>query len=149
MKKLMSLLLAVVMLTSVMAGCSSEDEEESKGAIIPVYLSTEITNFDPIYAYTDVAAAKVLNLIFDGLTTINEKGEVELELAKSIKIVENPDEVVVTERVDGGTVYLELSVAESDMGKVIGKQGRIAKSIRTVMKVAAIRENKRVIVDIV
>ncbi len=64
-------------------------------------------------------------------------------------IVENPDEVVVTERVDGGTVYLELSVAESDMGKVIGKQGRIAKSIRTVMKVAAIRENKRVIVDIV
>ncbi len=92
MKKLMSLLLAVVMLTSVMAGCSSEDEEESKGAIIPVYLSTEITNFDPIYAYTDVAAAKVLNLIFDGLTTINEKGEVELELAKSIKIVENPDE---------------------------------------------------------
>ena len=64
-------------------------------------------------------------------------------------IVGNPDEVVVTERVDGGTVYLELSVAESDMGKVIGKQGRIAKSIRTVMKVAAIRENKRVIVDIV
>lgn len=64
-------------------------------------------------------------------------------------IVENPNEVVVNERVDGGTVYLELSVAESDMGKVIGKQGRIAKSIRTVMKVAGIRENKRVIVDIV
>ena len=64
-------------------------------------------------------------------------------------IVENPDEVVVNERVDGTTVYLELSVAESDMGKVIGKQGRIAKSIRTVMKVAAIRENKRVIVDII
>ena len=64
-------------------------------------------------------------------------------------IVENPDEVVVTERIDGSTVYLELSVAESDMGKVIGKQGRIAKSIRNVMKVAAIRENKRVIVDII
>ena len=69
------------------------------------------------------------------------------DIAKAI--VENPDEVVVTEHDDGDTVYLELSVAESDMGKVIGKQGRIAKSIRTVMKVAAIRENKRVIVDIV
>ncbi len=64
-------------------------------------------------------------------------------------IVENPDDVVVTEREDGDTVYLELSVAEGDMGKVIGKQGRIAKAIRTVMKVAAIRENKRVIVDII
>ena len=69
------------------------------------------------------------------------------DIAKAI--VENPDDVVVTERVDGDTVYLELSVAESDMGKVIGKQGRIAKSIRTVMKVAAMRENKRVIVDII
>ena len=69
------------------------------------------------------------------------------DIAKAI--VENPDEVVVTERTDGDTVYLELSVAESYMGKVIGKQGRIAKSIRTVMKVAAIRENKRVIVDII
>lgn len=64
-------------------------------------------------------------------------------------IVEKPDEVVVTEREDGDTVYLELSVAESDTGKVIGKQGRIAKAIRTVMKVAAVRENKRVIVDII
>ena len=69
------------------------------------------------------------------------------DIAKAI--VENPDEVVVTERSDGVTVYLELSVAESDMGKVIGKQGRIAKSISTVMQVAAIRENKRVIVDII
>ena len=63
-------------------------------------------------------------------------------------IVENPDEVVVTERVDGGTVYLELSVAESDMGKVIGKQGRIAKAIRTVVKAAASKEEKKVSVDI-
>ena len=63
-------------------------------------------------------------------------------------IVENPDEVVVTERVDGGTVYLELSVAESDMGKVIGKQGRIAKAIRTVVKAAASKEEKKVSVEI-
>ncbi len=64
-------------------------------------------------------------------------------------IVENPNEVVVTRRDDEDTVYLELSVADSDMGKVIGKQGKIAKAIRTVMKVAAVRENKRVIVDII
>ena len=64
-------------------------------------------------------------------------------------IVENPDDVVVSEREENGTVYLELSVNESDMGKVIGKQGRIAKAIRTVMKVAAMREYKRVVVDII
>lgn len=64
-------------------------------------------------------------------------------------IVENPDDVVVSEREEHGTVYLELSVNESDMGKVIGKQGRIAKAIRTVMKVAAMREDKRVVVDII
>ena len=70
-----------------------------------------------------------------------------MNIAKAI--VEKPDEVVVNEREDGDTVYLELSVSETDMGKVIGKQGRIAKAIRTVMKVAAMRENKRVIVDII
>ena len=64
-------------------------------------------------------------------------------------IVENPDDVAVSEREENGTVYLELSVNESDMGKVIGKQGRIAKAIRTVMKVAAMREDKRVVVDII
>ena len=64
-------------------------------------------------------------------------------------IVDNPDDVVVSEREENGTVYLELSVNESDMGKVIGKQGRIAKAIRTVMKVAAMREDKRVVVDII
>ena len=64
-------------------------------------------------------------------------------------IVEYPDDVSVSEREEDGTVYLELSVNESDMGKVIGKQGRIAKAIRTVMKVAAMRENKRVVVDII
>ena len=63
-------------------------------------------------------------------------------------LVDSPDEVVVSE-VDGEqSVILELKVAESDMGKVIGKQGRIAKAIRTVVKAAASRENKRVVVEI-
>ena len=64
-------------------------------------------------------------------------------------IVEDPDSVSVTEKVSGDTVVLELSVAKHDMGRVIGKEGKIAKSIRTVMRAAAARENKRVIVDII
>ena len=68
-------------------------------------------------------------------------------LAKSL--VDYPDDVSVTE-VDGEqSIVLELRVNESDMGKVIGKQGRIAKSIRTVIKAASGKESKRVIVEIV
>lgn len=64
-------------------------------------------------------------------------------------LVENPDEVSVTEIGDGDSITLELRVADGDMGKVIGKQGRIAKAIRTVVKAAASMENKHVSVDIV
>ena len=64
-------------------------------------------------------------------------------------LVENPDQVSVTEIEDGDSVTLELRVADGDMGKVIGKQGRIAKAIRTVVKAAASIENKHVTVDIV
>ncbi len=63
-------------------------------------------------------------------------------------IVNNPDRVNIEEKVDGDTIILSLMVDESDLGKVIGKQGRIAKAIRTVVKAVANRENKRVIVDI-
>jgi len=59
-------------------------------------------------------------------------------------LVEKPVVVVVTETVDGDEVVMELSVAPSDMGKVIGKQGRIAKAIRSVVKAAASREEKKV-----
>ncbi|MCR4728869.1 MAG: KH domain-containing protein [Lachnospiraceae bacterium] len=64
-------------------------------------------------------------------------------------LVDNPDEVVVTERKEGKNVIIELHVAQSDMGKVIGKQGRIAKSIRTVVKAAASGDNSRVDVEII
>lgn len=63
-------------------------------------------------------------------------------------LVDNPDGVVVTETQEGKTTVLKLSVAEGDMGKVIGKQGRIAKAIRSVVKAAAVKENKKVVVDI-
>lgn len=63
-------------------------------------------------------------------------------------LVDNPDEVVVTERTEGKNVIIELHVAPSDMGKVIGKQGRIAKAIRSVVKAASSKDNKRVDVEI-
>ena len=64
-------------------------------------------------------------------------------------LVDNPGEVVVTEKKDGRNIMIELHVAPSDMGKVIGKQGRIAKAIRAVVKAASTRENVKVDVDIV
>ncbi len=65
-------------------------------------------------------------------------------------LVDSPDEVVVTERKeDDGTIVIELRVAKDDMGKVIGKKGRIAKSIRTVVKTAALKQNLKTVVDIV
>lgn len=68
-------------------------------------------------------------------------------LAKSL--VNDPSSVMVKEEVEGTTVTLKLSVADDDMGKVIGKQGRTAKAIRTVAKAAAARENVKVIIDII
>ena len=63
-------------------------------------------------------------------------------------LVDHPDEVVVTESENAKSVVLELKVAQEDMGKVIGKQGRIAKAIRTVVKSAASKDDKKVIVEI-
>ena len=63
-------------------------------------------------------------------------------------LVDNPDEVVVTESMKGEDTFIELKVSPADMGKVIGKQGRIAKAIRSVVKAAASKEDKKVIVEI-
>ena len=64
-------------------------------------------------------------------------------------LVDNPDEVVVTEKEEGRNIVVELHVAQSDMGKVIGKQGRIAKAIRSVVKAASSKDNYKVDVEIV
>jgi len=65
-------------------------------------------------------------------------------------LVDHPDEVVVEEfDDDDGTLVLELSVGEGDYGKVIGRGGRTANALRTVVKGAAVKENRRVLVDIV
>lgn len=73
--------------------------------------------------------------------------EVLETLAKSL--VDEPEAVSVTVVEDDDKTVLELRVADGDMGKVIGKQGRIAKAIRTVVKAAASRENKRAVVEII
>lgn len=67
-------------------------------------------------------------------------------IAKSL--VDNPDEVTVIETETAKGTVIELRVAQADMGKVIGKQGRIAKALRTVVKAAASRDDKKVIVEI-
>lgn len=67
-------------------------------------------------------------------------------IAKSL--VEHPEEVEVTQREDGNSILVELKVAPSDMGKVIGRQGRIAKAIRAVVKAASSKYEKKVVVEI-
>lgn len=64
-------------------------------------------------------------------------------------LVNNPDQISIVETADNHATIYELHVAPEDMGKIIGKQGRIAKAIRTVVKSAAVRENKKVMVEIV
>lgn len=74
-------------------------------------------------------------------------GELVEMIAKAL--VDNPNDVEVNEVEGTQSIIIELKVAEEDMGKVIGKQGRIAKAIRTVVKAAAIKDNKRVVVEII
>lgn len=73
------------------------------------------------------------------------------ELVKVIAqaLVDNPNQVEVKEVEGSNAIVIELKVADEDMGKIIGKQGRIAKALRTVVKAAATKENKRVVVEIV
>lgn len=73
-----------------------------------------------------------------------------VELVKYIarSLVDDPDQVTVKEREEDGVHVLLLSVAESDMGKVIGKRGRIAKAIRTVVKAASVHSQDRYQVEI-
>ena len=73
--------------------------------------------------------------------------ELVVDIAKAL--VDNPDSVLVEEFEDNDGIVLKLTVAQEDMGKVIGKQGRIAKAIRTVVRSVANRENIKVSLEIV
>ena len=72
----------------------------------------------------------------------------ELGLFIARSLVENPDAVKVNVREDGDTSVIELSVDPADVGKVIGKQGRIAKAIRTIVKASSVHSDKKYVVDI-
>ena len=72
--------------------------------------------------------------------------ELVLDIAKAL--VDNPEAVEVQEVLKGDELILKLKVAQDDMGKVIGKQGRIAKAMRTVLKSASNRDNKKVTLEI-
>ncbi len=74
-------------------------------------------------------------------------GELVRVIAQAL--VDNPEAVEVKEVEGSQSVIIELKVSAEDMGKVIGKQGRIAKALRTVVKAAATKENKRVVVEII
>ena len=72
----------------------------------------------------------------------------ELVKVIAMALVDHPDQVVVTEEETEKAIVVELKVAPEDMGKVIGKQGRIAKSSRTVVKAASTKDDKKVVVEI-
>ena len=72
----------------------------------------------------------------------------ELVKVIAVSLVDHPEEVVVTERETDHSIILELHVAPDDMGKVIGKQGRIAKAIRSIVKAATLKDAKPVYVEI-
>ena len=88
-------------------------------------------------------------MINDQLHLEEDTGMKELVEVIAKSLVDNPDQVVVTEKETRRSIIVELKVAPSDMGKVIGKQGKIAQAIRTVVKAAASGEDRKVIVDIV
>ena len=67
----------------------------------------------------------------------------------AVNLVDKPEEVTVAVKEEENSTVIELRVAQEDMGKVIGKQGRIAKAIRTVVRAASVRENKKYIVEII
>ena len=101
MKKAISLLLVVTMLTLAFTGCGKSEDDH--GAEIPVYISDQIINFDPAFAYTDDAAVKILSLIYEGLTKIDSNGKVKNALLDSYTYKQQED----------GTYLLECTLNET------------------------------------
>ena len=90
-----------------------------------------------------------LYLCVDNKPNLINKTMKELVETIAKALVDSPDEVVVTEKETDKTIVLELKVATDDVGKIIGKQGKIAKAIRSVVKAASSKCDKKVIVDII
>ena len=86
MKRVLALVLAVVMLVFSLASCSSLSGDD-KGAVITMYLADEIYDFDPMSGYTDSATAKLISLVFEGLTRLDDAGNWEKAMMKSYKVI--------------------------------------------------------------
>lgn len=93
MKKVLAFLLALSMCVVFAAGCSQIDKNDpaGKGAEFDIYMGTKVMNLDPATAYTDENAVKILSLIFEGLTRLEENGKLKNALAKKIEITEDPE----------------------------------------------------------
>ncbi len=94
MKKVLAFLLALTMCVSVVfaTGCSkiAKDDPAQKGAELEIYMGKKVMNLDPAVAYTDENAVKILNLIFEPLTRLDENGKLQKALAKDWEIIEDP-----------------------------------------------------------
>lgn len=91
MKKLLSLILAAVVVCTSLASCSTLAKDD-KGAVVTMYLAEEIYDFDPAIGFTDTATAKILSLVFEGLTVLDENGDWEKGMMKSYELIKPKDE---------------------------------------------------------
>ena len=116
MKKLIALSLALVMLAATLAGCGTTLEKDAdgnldRGAVINMYLTTEVLNFDPQIAINDDAMLKIFSLLYEGLTTLNSKGDWEKALMDSYEVNEDDR--------DGYSVLIELKDSKWTDGRTV------------------------------
>ncbi|MBQ2989623.1 MAG: hypothetical protein IJD59_11020 [Clostridia bacterium] len=106
MKKVLAFLLALSMCLVFVTGCTkiSKDDPAAKGAEFDIYLGKKVMNLDPAIAYTDDNAVKIINLIFEGLFRLDEKGKLKKALAKKYEILEDPKT---------GEDYLEITINDT------------------------------------
>lgn len=92
MKKVLAILLALTLCVGMISGCTKieKDDPAAKGAEFEVYMGTKVTNLDPATSYTDENTVKILSLVFEGLTKLDENGKLKKALAKKIEITEDP-----------------------------------------------------------
>ncbi len=91
MKRILALVLCMIMLVTALASCTTL-EEDDKGAVIDVYLTNEIYNYDPAFGFTDASCAKILSLVFEGLTRLDSEGNWEKALMKDYEISQDDEE---------------------------------------------------------
>lgn len=100
-KRFIALMLCLIMAVSLLASCTIRKKDDTdKGAIINMYLSDEIYDFDPAYAFNNDSSLKIVNLLFSGLFRVNENGKVVKELAEDYRIDESKNSMIITIKED-------------------------------------------------